>query len=103
MDSESISEIEFLETPVSNFYENKHEILTIKPKNDFKNQMNWKLPCSKSHFIRWLLLAAQSNEKTIIKAPSDIGNDILSTEMGRGCEYPIFRVQPLQQSLAGSP
>ena len=30
-------------------------------------------------------------------------NCILSTEMGRGCEYPIFQVQPLQQSLAGSP
>ena len=78
MDSESISEIKFLESSFSNYYENKNEILTIKSKNKLKNQINWKLPCSKSHFIRWLLLAAQSNEKTIIKVPSDIGNDILS-------------------------
>ncbi len=78
MDSESISEIEFAEPSFSNYSENQNEILTIKSKNNLINQINWRLPCSKSHFIRWLLLAAQSNEKTIIKAPSDIGNDVLS-------------------------
>ncbi|MBJ99626.1 MAG: hypothetical protein CMB48_01265 [Euryarchaeota archaeon] len=38
----------------------------------------WRLPCSKSHFIRWLFISAQTSEETKIIFTSKIGKDILS-------------------------
>ena len=45
---------------------------------DFSDKINWKLPCSKSHFIRWLFISAQRNIETKINFTSEIGNDILT-------------------------
>ena len=60
------------------FISNKKEIFRFKKIKNVPNQFNWELPSSKSHFIRWLFLAAQSSKKSLIKAPGKIGNDILS-------------------------
>ena len=38
----------------------------------------WALPASKSHFIRWLFLSAQTPDETLIKINHEIGEDILS-------------------------
>ena len=38
----------------------------------------WRLPCSKSHFIRWLFISAQTSKKTKIIFTSKIGKDVLS-------------------------
>ena len=38
----------------------------------------WRLPPSKSHAIRWLALAAQSEQKVVIHNLSHAGQDILS-------------------------
>ena len=45
---------------------------------EFSDKINWKLPCSKSHFIRWLFISAQRDTETKIKFTSKIGNDILT-------------------------
>ena len=57
---------------------NSPEYYRIKPLEELTKNLDWELPCSKSHFIRWLLLAAQSDKKSIFKTPSAIGNDIFS-------------------------
>jgi len=60
------------------FISNQKESFMIKKLKNTPDPFNWELPSSKSHFIRWLFLAAQTQKKSIIKAPGSIGNDILS-------------------------
>ncbi|CAI8255914.1 MAG: 3-phosphoshikimate 1-carboxyvinyltransferase [Methanobacteriota archaeon] len=57
---------------------NRGDFFTFKSNNSFSEKIIWNLPSSKSHFIRWLFIAAQSEKKTIIRTPNSIGNDILS-------------------------
>lgn len=45
---------------------------------EFSDKIYWKLPCSKSHFIRWLFISSQRDTETKIKFSSKIGNDILT-------------------------
>lgn len=40
--------------------------------------MQWDLPPSKSHAIRWLVLAAQSAQETILHGMQDAGQDVVS-------------------------
>ena len=60
------------------FISDKKGIIRIKKLEKAPDQFIWELPSSKSHFIRWLFIAAQSSKKTIIKITGNIGNDILT-------------------------
>ena len=60
------------------FISKKRDNFLFKSVNLLNKEIIWNLPSSKSHFIRWLFIAAQSEKKTIIKTPISIGNDIFS-------------------------
>ena len=60
------------------FMSKKRDNFHFKSANSLNKEIIWNLPSSKSHFIRWLFIAAQSEKKTMIKIPSSIGNDIYS-------------------------
>ena len=60
------------------FILNKKDYFTFKSGFIPEDQIIWKLPCSKSHFIRWLFISAQLDAETIIKTPSKVSNDIMS-------------------------
>lgn len=52
-------------------------MLSIEPMN-LKGSLEWSLPPSKSHMIRWLVMAAQSAEVTAIHFSSEPGHDVSS-------------------------
>ena len=66
----------------TNFFQDfnspKNKYFEFRKNADFSDKINWKLPCSKSHFIRWLFISAQINIETKINFTSKIGNDILT-------------------------
>lgn len=54
-------------------------VLLIKSRGEASiEKIAWRLPPSKSHAIRWLALAAQSEQKVVIHNLSHAGQDILS-------------------------
>ena len=52
-------------------------MLTIEPM-ELDGPIDWALPPSKSHMIRWLVLAAQSEGETVLSFDGEPGEDILS-------------------------
>ena len=52
-------------------------VLNIEPM-DIEGPLHWALPPSKSHMIRWLVLAAQSSVTVAIRFSQGPGRDILS-------------------------
>jgi len=60
------------------FISHKKDFFTFSSEFKPPDQIIWELPCSKSHFIRWLFIAAQSENDTVIKTPCRIGDDITS-------------------------
>ena len=66
----------------TNFFQDfngpRNKYFEFRKNLDFSDKINWKLPCSKSHFIRWLFISAQRNIETKINFTSKIGNDILT-------------------------
>ena len=53
-----------------------HALIVTPPKAI--ESMIWSLPPSKSHAIRWLILAAQSEDDTLIEGLEHAGQDIVS-------------------------
>tara|TARA_B100000900_G_scaffold410051_2_gene427091 strand:+ start:2940 stop:4358 length:1419 start_codon:yes stop_codon:yes gene_type:complete len=52
-------------------------VIKVQPSSSIE-KIPWRLPPSKSHAIRWLALAAQSNQDVVIHNLSQAGQDILS-------------------------
>jgi len=52
-------------------------MLTLEPM-DLHDPIDWTLPPSKSHMIRWLALAAQAEGETVLSFDGEPGEDILS-------------------------
>ena len=52
-------------------------MLTLEPM-DLHDPIDWMLPPSKSHMIRWLALAAQAEGETVLSFDGEPGEDILS-------------------------
>ena len=52
-------------------------MLSIKPM-ELEGTIEWSLPPSKSHMIRWLALAAQTEGETALNFTGNVGEDILS-------------------------
>jgi 5-enolpyruvylshikimate-3-phosphate synthase len=52
-------------------------MLTLEPM-DLHDPIDWMLPPSKSHMIRWLVLAAQAEGETVLSFDGEPGEDILS-------------------------
>ncbi len=52
-------------------------MLTLDP-TDPHDLIDWMLPPSKSHMIRWLALAAQAEGETVLSFGGEPGEDILS-------------------------
>ena len=52
-------------------------MLSIKPM-ELEGTIEWSLPPSKSHMIRWLALAAQAEGETALNFTGSVGEDILS-------------------------
>ena len=52
--------------------------LTFTPNKKISEKVFWTLPASKSHFIRWLFVSAQTPTETYIGVKGKIGTDILS-------------------------
>jgi len=63
---------------IEDFNRSGNEFFEIKKNKAMSQKIFWKLPCSKSHFIRWLFISSQTRVETKIKFSSKIGNDILS-------------------------
>ncbi len=65
-------------------------MLTLEPM-DLHDPIDWMLPPSKSHMIRWLALAAQAEGETVLSFDSEPGEDVLSMaeclrQLGAGIE-----------------
>ena len=52
-------------------------MLSIEPMG-LEAAIEWSLPPSKSHMIRWLTLAAQAEGDTVLSFTGSVGKDVLS-------------------------
>ena len=52
-------------------------MLSLKPMK-LKGPLQWSLPPSKSHMIRWLVMASQSSGTTTLRLSNEPGRDVYS-------------------------
>lgn len=64
-------------TPINDHAPDSITVLKVRPKKSIET-IQWRLPPSKSHAIRWLALAAQSDQKVVIHNLAQAGLDVLS-------------------------
>ena len=66
-----------LEARVQSAHPREHVVIEI-PGSNIGEGITWPLPASKSHIIRWLMLASQSQSKMEIYHQGEIGEDVRS-------------------------